>query len=123
MLIITVLAISNILMVSYAEGDDDNYIVVTCGGDVTIGYKNEEYGEDTMVKIIDDLGQDYTYVFKNMAELFGEDDLTIVNLETTVTDYTQHKEKTYVFRAPYEYIKILKEGNIEAVNYANNHNQ
>lgn len=104
-----------------ADVADDNYIVVTCGGDVTIGLKNEEDGPGTMAKTIEEKNNEYSFVFNNMYDIFSSDDLTIVNLETTFTDYTSHKVKTYYFRAPYDYVEILKQGSIEAVTFANNH--
>ncbi len=105
-----------------AEDDDSvNEIIITFGGDVTFGYKNDEDYEGTMPYFLEQNDMDFSLIFKNVYDIFSNDDLTMVNLETTITTQRKHKDKTYYFRAPYEYVDILKLGSIEAVSIANNH--
>ena len=108
-------------MDSMAQTDDENTITLTFGGDVTFGYKNENGYEGSMPYFLEENGMDYSIIFQNVYDIFSNDDLTVVNLETTISDATSHMNKTYYFRAPYEYVNILKEGSIEAVSIANNH--
>ena len=108
-------------MDSKAQTDDENTITLTFGGDVTFGYKNESGYEGSMPHFLEKNGMDYSIIFRNVYDIFSNDDLTVVNLETTISDATSHMNKTYYFRAPYDYVDILKEGSIEAVSIANNH--
>lgn len=61
------------------------------------------------------------YFFKNVKQVFGKDDLTIVNFEGTLTDSNARAIKTYTFKGPAKYAKILKKGSVEVVTLANNH--
>ena len=106
---------------TYADTDGDDELLLTFGGDVTFGYKNEEGYKGSMPYFLEENGMDFSLIFKNVYDIFSKDDLTMVNLETTITDATSHMDKTYYFRAPYEYVNILKEGSVEAVSVANNH--
>src|SRR5699024_5535688 len=53
--------------------------------------------------------------------IFDADDLTIVNMEGTLTEETARQDKTYAFKGPAEYAQILTSGGVEAANLANNH--
>lgn len=61
------------------------------------------------------------YFFKKVKPVFSKDDLTIVNFEGTLTTSTACAVKTYTFKGPAKYAKILKKGSVEVVNLANNH--
>ncbi len=106
---------------TYANEVEGAEILLTFGGDVTFGYKNDEEHEDSQPYFLKENGMDYSIIFKNVYDIFSNDDLTMVNLETTITDATRHMDKTYYFRAPYDYVNILTEGSVEAVSIANNH--
>ena len=54
-------------------------------------------------------------------EAVAEDDLSIVNMEGTLTESTTRKDKTFAFKAPPEYASILSGSSVEAANLANNH--
>ncbi|MCI2252832.1 CapA family protein [Domibacillus sp. PGB-M46] len=58
---------------------------------------------------------------KGLNGIFQRDDLTTVNLETTLTEATEKAEKKFRFKGDPEYTQILTDGGIEAVNVANNH--
>ncbi len=103
------------------ETDTATEITLTFGGDVTFGYKNGEDYKGSMPYFLEQNNMDFSLIFSNLYDIFSNDDLTMVNLETTITDATKKKDKTYTFRAPYEYVEILKAGSIEAVSIANNH--
>lgn len=94
-------------------------ISINAVGDCTIG-KDPKFGyAGTFNEYYDQYGA--SYFFSKVQDLFKSDDLTIVNLESTFTESNQKEEKAFNFKAPQEYVNILKEGHIEAVNIANNH--
>ncbi len=85
----------------------------TLGSDSNFGYKN------TFFDVFDH--NTYDYFFSNMQSLFANDDLTIVNLEGTFTDYMVKTPKQFNFRASPEYANIILSGDVDVVNLANNH--
>lgn len=127
---ITVICIAFLLLAIFTSAQnnvlaDDSEInteiILTFGGDVTFGYKNGEDYKGSMPYFLEQNNMDFSLIFSNVYDIFSNDDLTMVNLETTITDATKKKDKTYTFRAPYEYVEILTAGSIEAVSIANNH--
>ena len=65
--------------------------------------------------------QDPAYFFQNVQPVFAQDDLTIVNMEGTLTEETTREPKQFAFKGDAEYAKILTAGAVEAANLANNH--
>ena len=63
------------------------------------------------------------YFLKNVKNIFESDDLTIANLEGTFTDLKTRADKTYAFKGPAEFVKILTSSSVEAVTLANNHSR
>lgn len=61
------------------------------------------------------------YFLKKATKVFSKDDITIVNLEGTLTDSVNRADKTFTFKGPASYVDILKHGSVEVVNTANNH--
>lgn len=113
---------------SAGEGDEgpaaeDVYdtITISAAGDVTLG-RDKNYGyERSFDHEFENQGKDYSYFFRNVKHIFEADDLTIVNLETTLTNADKPAEKKFRFRADPSYVEILKQGDIEVVSIANNH--
>lgn len=97
-------------------------VVVTCAGDCTLG-TDVNFGGDTLPVAAKRMDNDYSYFLKNVKPIFEEDDLTIVNLEGTLTERGEREDKTFAFRGKPEYVDILKEGSVEAVTLANNHSR
>jgi poly-gamma-glutamate synthesis protein (capsule biosynthesis protein) len=96
-------------------------ITISAAGDVTLG-RDENFGwERTFDHELKKQNGDYGYFFRNVKGIFEADDLTIVNLETTLTTATKKADKKFRFKADPSYVEILKQGNIEAVSIANNH--
>ena len=55
----------------------------------------------------------------NVKEIFKDDDLSIVNLEGTLTDSNNgNTEKKFAFKGHPSYVNILKEGNIRGRKYS-----
>ncbi|WP_088012230.1 CapA family protein [Gottfriedia acidiceleris] len=61
------------------------------------------------------------YFTKGLNNIFQQDDLSTVNLETTLTNAKIRATKTFRFKGNPSYAKILTLSGIEAVNLANNH--
>ncbi len=99
--------------------DKITFITISAAGDCTLGSDNSFGYSGSFVEEADKNG--YEYFFRNVKDIFSKDDLTIVNLETTLTNATKKAEKKFRFKGSPEYTNILKEGHIEAVNIANNH--
>lgn len=103
------------------EEDLLNTITISVAGDVTLG-RDLNYGyENSFDHEFERQGGDYSYFFRNVKDIFEQDDLTIVNLETTMTTATKPAEKKFRFKADPSYVEILKQGDIETVSIANNH--
>ena len=66
---------------------------------------------------------DYSYFLKNVAPVFEEDDVTIVNFEGTISNRGERADKTFAFRGKPEYVKVLTTSSVEAANLANNHSE
>ena len=97
-------------------------IRLTFTGDVTLG--SEEINKDKPDSFNGYAAREgYGWFFRNMKDLFSEDDLTLVNLEGVLSDSNRQEDtgKTFRFRGPTDYAKILTESSIEACAISNNH--
>lgn len=94
-------------------------ITISAAGDCTLGTDQAIYSSIDFNHIYE--RKDASYFLKNVKSVFGKDDLTLVNLEGTLTDRGSRQDKTFAFRGKPEYISILKKGSVEAVSFANNH--
>lgn len=63
----------------------------------------------------------YTYPWGNVLPLLKQNDLTIINFETTLTTSSDKVPKVFNFKADPDKVQTLVEGNISVVNLANNH--
>ena len=97
-------------------------LTVTFAGDCTLGSDvnfdgsrsfNTKYGEV----------EDPAYFLQNVAELFGADDLTVVNMEGVLTEGGERADKEFAFRGKPEYSKILSSASVEAASMANSHSK
>ena len=94
-------------------------IVISFAGDCTLGQDTGLEGNSNSFAQV--VGTDYKYPFKNTLDILGQDDMTLVNFEGTLTDSNSPREKEFTFKGPLDYVNILTEGSVEAVNLANNH--
>ncbi len=95
-------------------------ISISFAGDCTLGQDIRQGNWNTFPTVAEREG--YDFFFKEVQTVFAHDDLTIVNLETTLTtseDFEPNKKWRY--KGSPDYTEILKIGNIEAVHIANNH--
>ena len=94
-------------------------ITISAAGDCTLG-TDEYFNPSTSLNAYYD-SNGPAYFFQNVKSIFEADDLTIVNMEGTLTEETTRQDKTYAFKGPAEYTQILTDGDVEAANLANNH--
>ena len=95
-------------------------VTVTTVGDCTLATDEKASQDDSFVSMVEEQ-EDYTYFFENVAEIFEEDDLTIVNFEGTLSDRGSRQDKQFAFRGDPEYTEILTSASVEAATLANNH--
>ncbi|MCB6200904.1 CapA family protein [Extibacter muris] len=103
------------------DTDKSTTITVSSVGDCTLG-TDVNFNPDTSLNAYYNArGADY--FFQNVRPILEADDLTIVNMEGTLTTQEQREDKTYAFKGPPEYAAILTGGSVEAANLANNHSR
>lgn len=94
-------------------------ILLSFTGDCILG-TDEFFAWDTGLPAYYDLyGPEY--FLKNVRSIFEEDDLTIINMEGTLTEETTRVDKQFAFKGDPDYVKILTSSSVEAANVANNH--
>lgn len=94
-------------------------LTVSVVGDCTLG-TDETFDYSTSLNAyFDNYGS--SYFLQNVKTIFSADDLTIANFEGTLTESDAREDKTFAFKAPASFAKILTDGNVEAVTTANNH--
>lgn len=97
-------------------------LIITAAGDMTIGGDVRKRGDSIFERELKKQGGDLNFITRNVGDIFKNDDMTIVNFESTLTTAPVYKANNeFVFSAPPEYVKILTDGGIEAVALENNH--
>ena len=69
----------------------------------------------------DKMNGDYSYPFKNTVSYFESDDLTVANLECTISEKVRWSADTFYFQTKPEALNIFLEGGVDFVTTANNH--
>ena len=82
-------------------------LTVSSIGDCTLG-TDVNFNQDTSLNAYYN-AQGADYFFQNVRSILSEDDLTIVNMEGTLTDSDQRENKTYAFKAPPEYEMCIRD--------------
>ena len=100
---------------------DQSFITINMAGDCTLGNPDSLDFRGSFIDTFQKQNNDYSYFFKNVKSIFTGDDLSIVNLETTLTKAIGKMVKPFIFKGYPSFTNILKEGNIEVVNISNNH--
>jgi len=107
-LFIKILLLSIFIGVSSLFAQKDN-ITLMFSGDVTLSDHFERH-----------VGSRYDYAFKKL-DWFTSADVTMINLETTLTKTNNPIPKPFNFKARPRYAKMLKDSGIDLVTLANNH--
>ena len=89
-------------------------------GDCTLG-TDVNFGGVRFTDYYAKYGPDY--FLTGVRSFFETDDLTVVNLEGTLTTSKSRANKTFAFKGDPSYTKILTGSGVEACNFANNHNR
>lgn len=93
-------------------------ITISFAGDCTLGtFKGQSW--NLFTDYYNKFGPDY--FFKNVRNIFAQDDITFVNLEGALTSHPQVVEKKFPIKGNPEYAAILSGSSVEVVNLANNH--
>ncbi|MDO4546630.1 MAG: CapA family protein [Clostridia bacterium] len=94
------------------------YIDVSSAGDATLGGDPRGKSYSRFANL---LKKDKN-MLSGLKSIFKRDDLTIINLECTLTNATSHESgSNYIFKGKPAYAGILKRGGVDVVNIANNH--
>lgn len=99
--------------------DEPVEILLSFTGDCILGTDENFYYDTSFNAYYENYGS--AYFFQNVKDVFEKDDLTIINMEGTLTDLTTRKDKQFAFKGDPEYVKVLTNGSVEAANMANNH--
>jgi len=94
-------------------------ITISAAGDTTLG--GSINGTHMFLREFELSGRDHGHFLRNVKHIFDEDDLTILNLEGTLTDSASHVNKTFPLRGPPHFAKILSSSGVDVVTLANNH--
>ena len=94
-------------------------ITVSMTGDCTLGTDVNFNYSTSLNAYFEQHGPDY--FLQNVRDIFEADDLTVVNFEGTLTESNNRQDKTFAFKAPASFAKILSGSSVEAANLANNH--
>ena len=120
---ITALLAAAALLLSCGHSAAEKVITLSFTGDCTLGTEElTRNAPDSFDNTVEAEG--YSYCFANFADLFAQDDCTVVNLEGVFQDSSDNEaDKDFRFRGPEKFVNILKEGSVEAVSLANNHSR
>ena len=92
------------------KNPDKVSLTISSTGDCTLG-TDENFSYSTSLNAYyESYGADY--FFQNVRSIFQKDDLSIVNMEGTLTDETAREAKTFAFKAPAKYAAILSGSSI-----------
>lgn len=103
------------------DSDQETSITISSMGDCTLGTDINFNPATSLNAYYNAQGADY--FFQHVRPILEKDDLSIVNMEGTLTTEEQREAKTYAFKAAPEYSKILSGSSVEAANLANNHSR
>lgn len=95
-------------------------ITVSMVGDCTFG-TDVNFDQSTSFDAFYQMKNDPGYFFQNVKDIFTADDLTVANMEGTLTTSNDRQQKTFAFKGNPSYTEILTQGGVEATNLANNH--
>lgn len=96
-------------------------ITISTAGDCTLG-TDETFGyTGSFLDEYKKHNENMSYFLNNVKSIFANDDLTLVNLETPLTNATKKANKEFRFKGLPAFVDILKLGSVEGVNVANNH--
>ena len=106
---------------AYCHGEKSvSDITISFTGDCTLAYFNDIDKEGMFPDVYRKSGS-VSYPFDLIKNVFGADDITMINFEGTLTESTEHRDKQFFFRGEPSYVNILTNSSVEAVTLENNH--
>ena len=100
---------------------DYTAITISAAGDCTLGTDINSLGSGSFENEVNAVSHNYSHFLKNVAGIFEQDDLTIVNFEGTLSLNGTRADKEFAFRGHPDYVNVITSSSVEAVNLANNH--
>lgn len=97
-------------------------LTVSFCGDCTLG-TDVNFSKSSSFNAKFEAVDDPSWFFANVYDIFSQDDLTIANMEGTLTTSSSRMDKTFAFKGDAEYAQVLAEGSVEAASLANNHSR
>lgn len=94
-------------------------ITMTFVGDCTLGTNQKHTYSGSFHEYYDKYGPDY--FLSGVRSIFQNDDITVVNLEGSLTNSTDLQEKLWNHKGPPEYVQILSGSSVEVATMGNNH--
>ncbi len=94
-------------------------ITMTFVGDCTFGRNQKAAYENSFDQYYDKKGPDY--FLSRVRHIFEQDDITVINLEGSLTTSTDIQEKLWNHKGDPEYVKIMTGSSVEVATMGNNH--
>ena len=88
-------------------------------GDCTLGQNQKHSYWHSFSEMYDNKGPDY--FFANVRPIFEQDDITVVNLEGSLTTSNDRADKTWNHKGDPEYVQIMSGSSVEVATMGNNH--
>ena len=122
---VTAILLCLILLLAAGSAAAEKTVLMTFTGDCTLGIDEKTRKPQADPAAFDGYAEKkgYDYFFANFRDMFEKDDVTVINFEGVLSDSNAQKrpKKTYCFRGPTDYAKILTGSSIEVAGLANNH--
>lgn len=107
------------------EADGSVVLTLTAVGDVTIGRNAQHSGSSIFEKELARQDDDINFIFRNIKDIFAQDDVTIINFEGVLAEeYSiprEKRENSFLFIGPTSYAEALVNGSVEIATIENNH--
>ena len=94
-------------------------ITMTFVGDCTFGRNQKAVYENSFDEMYDQKGPDY--FFEKVRDLFEADNITVINLEGSLTTSTDIQDKLWNHKGDPEYTAIMTGSSVEVATMGNNH--
>lgn len=96
-----------------------NTVTITATGDCALGVLETHGYQGSFHSYYDSYGE--AYFFDKFKEVFENDDLTLINLEVSLTDSMDIVAKEFNIKGPKKYTGIMTSNSVEACSLGNNH--
>ena len=94
-------------------------ITMTFVGDCTFGVNQKHSYWNSFNHVYDENGPDY--FFEGVRDIFEDDDITVINLEGSLTTSEDIQEKLWNHKGDPKYVQIMTGSSVEVATMGNNH--